>query len=44
MYQYAPATARDLPVLWMPEPYGVNETAFYVRGMNTSTRSPVSPR
>jgi peptide/nickel transport system substrate-binding protein len=34
MYDYALATARDLPVLWMPEPYGVNETAYYVHGMN----------
>ncbi len=34
MYRYAVATAKDLPVLWMPEPYGVNETAYYVHGMN----------
>jgi len=34
MYQYAEATARDLPFLWQPGGYGISETAPYVHGMN----------
>ena len=34
MYQYAEATARDLPFLWQPGGYGIGETAPYVHGMN----------
>ncbi len=34
MYQYAEATAKDLPFLWQPGGYGVNEIAPYIHGMN----------
>ncbi len=33
MYQYAQATAKDLPFLWQPGGYAVNEVAPYVHGM-----------
>jgi peptide/nickel transport system substrate-binding protein len=35
MYKYAVATATDLPFLWMPGGYGVNETAPYLHGTDT---------
>ena len=34
MYQYAVATANDLPMLWMPGYYNVNEIAPYIHGLN----------
>jgi hypothetical protein len=34
MYQYAAATAKDLPFLWQPGGYAVNEIAPYVQGMS----------
>jgi peptide/nickel transport system substrate-binding protein len=33
MYAYAMATARDLPMLWMPTGFTVNETAPYIQGL-----------
>jgi len=33
MYAYAMATAKDLPMLWMPTGYTVNETAPYIQGL-----------
>ena len=35
MYDYALATAQDLPMLWMPIGYTVNETAPYIHGADT---------
>ncbi|MDA8343883.1 MAG: ABC transporter substrate-binding protein [Thermaerobacter sp.] len=32
MYAYALATAKDLPMLWMPSGYALNETAPYLHG------------
>ncbi len=34
MYQYAEATAKDLPFLWQPGGYAVNEYAPYIHGLN----------
>ncbi len=34
MYAYAMATAKDLPVLWTPNGYGVSEAAPYLHGSN----------
>ncbi len=33
MYAYAMATATDLPMLWMPTGYSVNESAPYIHGL-----------
>jgi len=36
MYNYAIATAKDMPMLWMPGGYGMNETARYIHGVESA--------